>query len=188
MKLYRVAATAMLVLVCFFLSACNSPRVDSVDLTGQWNPPSPMYPGGGYSFTVTVHISFRNNKTNSLPSESIGLPYAEQVEFDTTGSTIKYPSSGNGVLYLKDPSTGAVQAAGRFDWVLNGSSIRFQDPNAINNWMAQAVDRTQLSSYEISYEASPFGANSGPGAQTMALELKFAGQTVANFRKTLLAN
>lgn len=116
-----------------------------------------------------------NKLLASLLNSSSQIPDAAQFAMDISGSTIPYPSSGTGTVFLKNSATGTVVAARSFNWIRSGNIIRAQSPDAINSWAYSNIGNSD----SVSYELSRFNSNYGPGLQTIASTGRYEGTTVA---------
>ena len=99
---------------------------------------------------------------------------AEAFEVDTAGTTVPVPSNGYMQVVLRRSSNNSIVAAQAFPWSKSGTKIRFNSPDAVNNWAyANAADADK-----VTFDTVPFTANF-QGVRTASSSMKYENEVLA---------
>ncbi|HDS1040509.1 TPA: hypothetical protein QDZ42_003393 [Stenotrophomonas maltophilia] len=106
-----------------------------------------------------------------LSLTSAELPDANDFVIDVGGSSVAFPGSGSTRLRLVDESTGREVASRSFAWVRAGNTLRLDDPNAVNAWVAAEGG----SANALRYDMGQINVGARPGPNTIVVASKYRG-------------
>jgi len=98
------------------------------------------------------------------------IPDAAEFAIDVSGSSVAFPGSGITTLRLVNEASGVEVASREFSWVRVGSTLRLNDPNAVNAWVAS--DGGSATTLRYSMGQIQVGAIPGPNTINVASQYR----------------